>query len=303
MCDGTPKISSRSTIPARIKMERLRTLLVMVGLASSFAPASALGQARTGPDTVTVHSGGLVLRALLWRPTGQGPFPAVLFNHGSYSAEAPLKPSEPATLGPVFARHGYVFLFLCRRGIGLSADQGTADGDLMANALAVDGQEGRNRVQLQLLDDELDEALAGLAFLRTLPGVAPDRVAAAGHSFGGSLTVLLAGRDPTLRAAVVFSGSAYSWGLSPNLREHLLAAVRRTTVPVFFIHAANDYSIVPGKALAAEMQRLGKPHRLKIYPAVGHTPREGHNFLYGNVGAWERDVFSFLDQHCHRTNR
>ncbi len=300
MCAGEPKISSRSTTPARIKMERLRTLMVMVGLASSFAPASALGQATRGPDTVTVHSGGLLLRALLWRPVGRGPFPAVLFNHGSYSAGDPLKPSEPAALGPVFSRHGYVFLFFCRRGVGLSADQGTADGDLMARALAAQGQAGRNRVQLQLLEDELHEVLDGLAFLRALPGVDRDRVAVAGHSFGGSLTILLAAREPTLRAAVAFSGSAYSWGLSPDLRELLLASVRRTTVPLFFIHAANDYSVAPGQALAAEMQRLGKPHRLEIYPTVGRTAREGHNLVYRNPTVWERDVLSFLDQHCGR---
>jgi dipeptidyl aminopeptidase/acylaminoacyl peptidase len=200
----------------------------------------------------------------------------------------------------VFASHGYVFLFLCRRGIGLSADQGTADGDLMARALAAQGQAGRNRVQLQLLEDELHEVLDGLAFLRALAGVDRDRVAVAGHSFGGSLTILLAAREPTLRAAVAFSGSGYSWGLSPDLRELLLAAVRRTTVPLFFIHAANDYSVAPGQALAAEMERLGKPHRLEIYHAVGRTPREGHGLVYSDVGVWERDVFSFLDQYCRR---
>jgi pimeloyl-ACP methyl ester carboxylesterase len=95
---------------------------------------------------------------------------------------------------------------------------------------------------------------------------------------------------------VVFSGSAFSWPHSPDLRQRLLAAVERTTVPVFFINAANDYSIAPGEALAAEMKRLGKSHRLKIYPAVGRTAREGHGFVYSSVSTWEPDVFTFLDQ-------
>jgi dienelactone hydrolase len=34
-------------------------------------------------------------------------------------------------------------------------------------------------------------------------------VALVGHSFGGSLTLLMAARDPTLRAAVVFGGAAH----------------------------------------------------------------------------------------------
>ena len=272
----------------------------MTALASALATALG-GQSSGPPDTVIVHSGALTLRGLLWRPDGRGPFPAVLFNHGSYGSDDPLEPGQPPALGPVFAKHGYVFLFLCRRGIGLSADQGTPDGDLMDTALRVDGPEGRNRVQLQLLEtDELSDGLAGLAFLRSLPEVDPRRVATAGHSFGGSLSLFLAARDTALRAVVDFSGSAYSWRLSPELRARLLAAVRRTATPVFLIHAANDFSVTPGKVLDAEMRRLGKPHRLRVYPAFGRTAKEGHNFVYGGVATWEPDVFAFLDQHLGR---
>jgi hypothetical protein len=37
----------------------------------------------SGPATVVVQNGTVALRALVWRPKGRGPFPAVLFNHGS----------------------------------------------------------------------------------------------------------------------------------------------------------------------------------------------------------------------------
>ncbi len=143
-------------------------------------------------------------------------------------------------------------------------------------------------------------AIAGLAFVRALPEVDSRRVAVAGHSLGGSLALFLAARDTALRAVVDFSGSAYSWRLSPELRARLIAAAGRTTAPVFFIHAANDYSVTPGMALAAEMQRLGKLHRLKIYPAVGRTAKEGHGFVFGGVATWEPDVFAFLDEHLGR---
>jgi carboxymethylenebutenolidase len=247
------------------------------------------------PDTVVVRSGNLSLRGVLWTPAGKGPFPAVLFNHGSYAHGDTLTSQDLGALGPVFARHGYVFLFLCRRGIGLSKDQGPADGDLMADALAARGQDGRNEIQLQLLEgEELNEAIAGLAFLRALPQVDPRRIAVAGHSFGGSLSLFLAARDTTLRAAVIFSGSARSWGPSPKLRAALLAAAHHTP-PTYFIHAANDYSTDPGKVLAAEMQKLGRRHRLTIYPAFGRTSREGHNFLFRDPRMWEADVFAFLD--------
>ena len=278
-------------------MRKISSLLL--GLALIFALAlQPTGQASLAPETLVVASGPLRLQALLWRPPGNGPFPAVIFNHGSYSTREPLTPDDPAALGPVFARHGYVFLFLFRQGIGLSVDQGTADGDLMDSALAADGVEGRNRVQLELLEsEELNEALAGGAFLRALPNVDTRRVAVSGHSFGGSLSLLVAGQDTTLRAAVVFGAAGASWEQSPALRARLLAAVNQTTAPILFIHAANDYSIAPGEALAREMQRLGKPHQLKIYPSFGRTSREGHNFLYHSVRTWDRDVFAFLDAH------
>jgi hypothetical protein len=81
------------------------------------------------------------------------------------------------------------------------------------------------------------------------------------------------------------------------LRARLLAAVARTVVPTFFIHAANDYSVASGKALGAEMARLGKPSRVKIYPAVGRTAEEGHAFVDLGLRSWEPDVFDFLDEH------
>jgi dipeptidyl aminopeptidase/acylaminoacyl peptidase len=154
---------------------------------------------------------------------------------------------------------------------------------------------------MQLLEtDELRDALAGLAFLRALPEVDSRHVAAAGHSFGGSLTLLLAERDSTLTAAVDFNGAAGSWEPSPELRARLLKAVGGTMVPIFFIHTANDYSVAPGEALAAQMARLDKPHRLKIYPPFGATASEGHNFVHLSVATWEPDVFTFLDERLRR---
>jgi dienelactone hydrolase len=113
-------------------------------------------------------------------------------------------------------------------------------------------------VQLQLLEhDELDEATAALARVRGRADVDARRVGVVGHSFGGSLSLLMAARDPEIRAAVTFGGAAGSWDQSPVLRQRLLAAVERISAPAFFIHAENDYSTAPGSALAAEMRRLG----------------------------------------------
>ena len=101
-------------------------LISVVGVAvAALRPlAEAGGQPTASPEVLDVRSGALTLRAQVWRPSGSGPFPAVLFNHGSYSTDDPLPPSEPETVGAVFARHGYVFLWLHRQGTGLSSAQG-----------------------------------------------------------------------------------------------------------------------------------------------------------------------------------
>ena len=279
---------------------------VLASLALTFTLATSGGQTSGGPETVTVHNGSVTLHAMLWRPQGRGPFPAILLNHGSGRSREELERLGPyernaEKLGPVFARHGYVFLYLFRRGVGPSADQGANAVDLMNTEFAAHGQEARNALQLQLLENrEMDDTLSALKFLRALPYVDPKDVAAVGHSFGGSLTVLLAERDPSLRAVVVFSGSGYSFDRSPELRTRLLAAVDHITVPIFFIHAENDYSLSSGKVLDARREQIGKPHRLKIYPPIGHTVDEGHDFLHLGVSIWEPDVFAFLDENMRK---
>ena len=274
----------------------------------AFAPVAAIaqGQRSAAPDTVVVHNWSVTLHGLLWHPAGQGPFPAILINHGSGRTPeelARLGPYERQadTLGPVFARHGYVLLFLFRRGVGLSATQGANAIDSMNLELAAHGQQGRNTLQLQLLEGrEMSDALAGLAFLRRLPDVDPHDIGLVGHSFGGSLTFLMAAREPEVRAVVIFSGAGYSWDRSRQLRQLLLSTAAHVRAPVFLIHAANDYSTGMGTALDARLQQLGKSHRLKIYPAIGRTPEDGHAFPLLGVRQWEPDVFPFLDEYMRK---
>ena len=258
------------------------------------------------PALVVVRSGDASLRALLWRPAGAGPFPAVLLNHGSGRTREELERLGPyekraEAIGAVFARHGYVFMYLFRRGVGLSADQGVSSIDLMNRTAAEHGETARNALQLQLLENrEASDARAALAFLRARFDVDRRDVALVGDSFGSSLTLVVGEHEPALRAVVVFATAGYSWERSPELRARLLAAVARQTTPVFFIHAANDYTTASGATLDARLSELGKPHRLRVYPAIGRSPEDGHDFLYSGVPIWENDVFAFLAQYTRR---
>jgi dienelactone hydrolase len=258
------------------------------------------------PETVVVPSGKLRLKAFLWKPNGPGPFPTVLFNHGSGGADADHTAGLPMTvaaekLAPLFLKHGYAFLYLFRRGQGLSADQGQFMQDILLQEEAAKGKDSRQHLQFLLATtDHLDDVMAALAFLKATPTVDAKRIASVGHSFGGQLTLLAAEHDNSVRAAVTFAAAAGSWERSLELRERLRAAVEKTTAPIMLIQAANDYSTAPGYALANELKRLHKPYLLKIYPRVGQTSEDGHNSLYLAIPEWEHDVFKFLDEHVKR---
>jgi dienelactone hydrolase len=173
--------------------------------------------------------------------------------------------------------------------------------DVLQNEERARGKEASRHLQFVLMTTaQLDDVISGLTFLKNLPSIDSHRIAMMGHSFGGQLTLLAAERDSSVRAAVAFGAAAASWGNSSEVRGCLLAAVRRTHCPIMFVHAANDYSTIPGDIMAGELAKLAKPHVLKIYPPVGKTSEDGHNFVYTGVDRWENDVFKFLNQQLRR---
>ena len=286
-----------------------RLLLFTIALAIAGEGAAQVAEPPQ-QQAVEIRSGGLQLKGFLWRPAGRGPFPAVVFNHGRSDTARRYSPQLGLTLerlaqvlGPVFVRHGFVFLFPFRRGEGPSADQGQFIGDLLQREEEAKGAEARRHLQVVLTTtDHLQDALAALSFLKSRPYVDARRVAVAGHSFGGQLTLLEASQDRTLRAAVTFGAAAASWDESPELRERLIETLRGLAMPVMLIQAANDYSLSPSSAMAGELSRLSKPHARKIYPAFGDTQRHGHNFLYFDTARWEQDVFAFLEANVTHQN-
>ena len=225
--------------------------IAAIVLAATFAQAIVAQSAGPGPEIVVVHSGSATLRALLWRPSGRGPFPAILLNHGSGRTPEELDRLGPyenqaEILGPVFARLLRLPLPISPgyRAFGRSRRERHRSDEPRIRGRR---QEARNALQLQLLEHrELDDATEALNFLRHRPEVDANRIAVVAHSFGGSLTILQAAKERDLRDIVIFSGAGYSWDQSPELRARLLAAAAEIHAPCFFIHAANDYSVNPG---------------------------------------------------------
>ena len=285
---------------------KARTLAFLLALVSVAVARADDSPTPVVPQTVVIPNGKLRLKAFLWKPSGPGPFPAVLFCHGSGGPDAdhtgglPM-PEAAEKLALLFLKHGYAFLYPLRRGQGLSADQGPFIQDILKREEAAKGKDARQHLQFVLATtDHLDDVMAGLSFLKATPAIDAKRIAITGHSFGGQLTLLAAERDNAIRAAVMFAAAANSWEQAPELRDRLLAAADKAAAPIMLIQAVNDYSTAPGYALADELERLHKPHLLKIYPPFGRTSDDAHNFLYFAISQWEDDVFKFLDEHVKR---
>jgi carboxymethylenebutenolidase len=247
-------------------------------------------------DVVSFPSGQLTLHGVLYKPEGKGPFPAVLYNHGS--APGMLSSQAFEALGPVFASHGYVFFGPYRRGQGLSASAGAYIGDQIAAAVKNGGIHAGSATMIRLLEtDHLNDQLAGLAWLRKEDFVLPNRVAVAGTSFGGIEAVLGAEKE-SYCAAIDTSGGAQSWAESPELQALMNRAVRNSRSPIFFFQAENDYDLSPSRALSAAMKDAGKVFEIKIYPPFGNSAQDGHSFGYFGSSVWAEDVFRFLAKYC-----
>src|SRR6478672_2980961 len=80
------------------------------------------GAAPPGAEVVSFRNGDLTLYGVLYRPAGEGSFPALLYNHGS--APGMLSNEAFAAIGPRFQARGWIFFAPWRRGQGLSASAG-----------------------------------------------------------------------------------------------------------------------------------------------------------------------------------
>lgn len=254
---------------------------------------SALAQAA---EIVSFQSGTLTLHGVLYKPEGAGPFPALLYNHGS------AKDSSAASdaLGPIFASHGWVFFMPSRRGQGLSSSAGPYIRDAIRKAVHSGGVAAGASTMVQLLEtDHLQDQLAGLTWLQKRAYVRPMQIAVAGQSFGGIETLFGAERGQYC-AAIDVSGAAESWKLSPKLQRRMIRAARNARVPIFFVQAENDFDLSPSRVLSATMKAVHNPYQLKIYPPFGASTDEGHSFAYRGASVWTPDALTFLAQNCSK---
>jgi dienelactone hydrolase len=191
----------------------------------------------TRTDTFT-RDGNRVLKTTTWYPRTAGRYPLVVFSHGLQGL-----PADFAPLMRSWAAAGFV---------------------VVAPAYP---KTSRGAAEFDIVDVLNQPADASFVLTQTLAGrlkgmIDPERIGAAGHSGGAITTIGLftIGRDPRLRAGVVFAGAAI--GVGTNFAG--------AAVPLFFVHGDTDevVSFASGKAV---FDALPWPKALLTLPGEGHS--------------------------------
>jgi dienelactone hydrolase len=240
----------------------------------------------------TFPSNAQTLYACMTRPAGPGPFPVVIYNHGSEE--------DPPTCGPpglvrAYVERGYLFFMFHRRGHGLSPGPYIMDRQRRIMQQIANPRERVERI-VALHEEANRDVVAAVKWLMQLPEVDSSRVIMTGVSFGGIQTLLAAEKGLGLRAFIAFAPAAQSWG-NEALRWRLERAVRGAQAPIFLAQAQNDYSLGPSNVLGPILRAKGAPNTAKIYPAFGVTHQQGHGgfAVRGGIPIWSPDVFAFLE--------
>jgi len=257
------------------------------------AAATAHGQSETEStySEVFYPSGNLRIQAYLYKPDGDGPFPLVIYNHGSRDGRE--RASVPFQyVGKMLTRAGYVVLVPERRGYGKS------DGSTWREEV------GNDQYGLTIrLQAETDDVLAAVEYLRTVHFADTSRMGIMGWSFGGIVTMLAVSRSTAFLVAIDQAGGALAWDGNPHLRSVLIAAAEKAATPTLFMVAKNDRTTSSITTLAEIFKKRGVSHQTVIYepftpPQGTRVAAPGHAvFSAQSASVWESDVVQFLGRY------
>lgn len=259
------------------------------------------------PEKITYPSeDGLTINAYLWKPSEIPPgerYPGIIWIHGgptSQFEEMFQHQSQSSTVNMhYYVQNGYVILQPNIRG---SSGYGREFEEANNKAWGV---------------EDLKDVLAGAEYLKSLPFVNPNKLAVAGRSYGGILTMATITNAPgVFQAAIAESGyCAWEEGLERNYQlpevkmweyeigplkgnEELyrrLSPIHRVgnvTTPVFLIHGEGADNVVPDLRLFAEqLRRLHKVYRYNAYPNESYYVQGFENQRHEMV-----EKLAFLDQ-------
>lgn len=234
---------------------------------------------------------GVRLEIVSAKPSGNGPFPTIVFNHGStgrgQNRSLYSRTVAPAIVANYFVERGWVALFPQRRGRGKS-------GGVYGEGLASDGSGYSCDVDIATAGFEraVQDVDAVVAHLRNRPEVDQDRLAIGGVSRGGILAIAYAGMRPgTFRGAINFNGGWLGRGcpnheiVNPTLFERGAPA----GIPTLWLHGSFDqyYRIGHCRGNFERFQSAGGRGKFVAAP-MGHA-------LMFKPALWKEHVDRYLD--------
>lgn len=235
------------------------------------------------------------LEFVFYKPLGAGPFPTVMFNHGStgngddpsqfritYANEA---------IARFFAERGWMVAFPQRRGRGRSDglyDEGFTPDRARYSCLQAPALAGVERA-LQDVDAAVD-------LLRARPDVDPARLLAAGISRGGILAAAHAARRPGIfRGVVNFAGGWLGEGCADAVavNRQTFTAAGTFGGPTIWLYGENDpfYSVAHSRANFDAFVGAGGNGAFRVYT---RAPGLNGHFIIHDPALWTPDLSAFV---------
>jgi dipeptidyl-peptidase-4 len=172
------------------------------------------------------------------------------------------------------------------------------------------GKAFEDQIHLAMGGVEVEDQLAGLAWLRGRPEVDAERIAVYGWSYGGYMTLRLLEAAPGAFAAGVSGAPVTRWELydthyterylgnpavdpAPYAASNALPNATRIADPLLLIHGMADDNVVfeHSTGLIAALQNASRPFELMVYPGATHgVPGEARQ-----LHLW-RTITAFLDR-------
>jgi len=233
---------------------------------------------------------GARLEIVQAKPNDKGPFPTVVFNHGStgrgQNKSLYSRTVAPAIVANYFVERGWMALFPQRRGRGKS-------GGVYGEGLAPDGSGYSCDVEVAIggFERAVEDVDAVVSYLRGRSDVHQDKLVIGGVSRGGILSIAYAGMRPnTFQGAINFNGGwlgracpSYE-AVNPVLFERGAAS----GIPTLWLHGSYDqyYRIAHCKG-NFERFRLAGGQGIFLAAPMGHA-------LLFKPTLWEEHVDRYL---------
>jgi dipeptidyl aminopeptidase/acylaminoacyl peptidase len=165
-------------------------------------------------------------------------------------------------------------------------------------------------------DMPFEDIMKGTDFLlKKLPNIDPDRLAAAGGSYGGYMAAWVLGHTDRFKAIIDHAGvndsfAQYAtdvphgfpevmggtpWGnLDGLMRENPMTYAKNFKTPTLIIHNELDYRVPYGNGLElyGVLQSMGVPSRLLVFPDENHWVLHPQNAIY-----WHWEMQNWLSRY------